>query len=251
MDVSNYPSATILAKEIRAKIKKETGLNASAGISINKFLAKIASDWNKPNGQKTLPPEEINSFLDNLDIKKFHGIGKKTKEKMYQLGIFSGKDLKLYSKDFLISHFGKVGKYYYEIVRGVHNSPIRAFRIPKSIGSESTFEKNLSSEIYLEEKLKNISTLIEKRLSELKIAGKTVTLKIKYSDFNQQTRSKTGNLYLSSKELIFEQAKKLLYKDKLSESVRLVGITISNLNNAENNRKNEKVLELSQLSLPF
>ena len=92
LDVSNYPSATILAKEIRAKIKKETGLNASAGISINKFLAKIASDWNKPNGQKTLPPEEINSFLDNLDVKKFHGIGKKTKEKMYQLGIFSGKD---------------------------------------------------------------------------------------------------------------------------------------------------------------
>ena len=251
LDVSNYPSATILAKEIRAKIKKETGLNASAGISINKFLAKIASDWNKPNGQKTLPPEEINSFLDNLDVKKFHGIGKKTKEKMYQLGIFSGKDLKLYSKDFLISHFGKVGKYYYEIVRGVHNSPIRSFRIPKSIGSESTFEKNLSSEIYLEEKLKNISTLIEKRLLELKIAGKTVTLKIKYSDFNQQTRSKTGNLYLSSKELIFEQAKKLLYKDKLSESVRLVGITISNFNTPENKRKNEKVLEVSQLSLPF
>ena len=93
--------------------------------------------------------------------------------------------------------------------------------------------------------------LIEKRLSEHKIAGKTVTLKIKYSDFNQQTRSKTGNLYLSSKELIFEQAKKLLYKDKLSESVRLVGITISNFNIAENNRKNEKVLEVSQLSLPF
>ena len=251
LDVSNYPSATILAKKIRAKIKKETGLNASAGISINKFLAKIASDWNKPNGQKTLPPEEINSFLDDLDVKKFHGIGKKTKEKMYQLGIFSGKDLKLYSKDFLISHFGKVGKYYYEIVRGVHNSPIRAFRIPKSIGSESTFEKNLSSEIYIEEKLKKISTLIEKRLSELKIAGETVTLKIKYSDFNQQTRSKTGNLYLSSKELIFEQAKKLLYKDKLSESVRLVGITISNFNIAENNRKNEKVLEVSQLSFPF
>ena len=251
LDVSNYPSATILAKEIRAKIKKETGLNASAGISINKFLAKIASDWNKPNGQKTLPPEEINSFLDDLDVKKFHGIGKKTKEKMYQLGIFSGKDLKLYSKDFLISHFGKVGKYYYEIVRGVHNSPIRSFRIPKSIGSESTFEKNLSSEIYLEEKLKNISTLIEKRLLELKIAGKTVTLKIKYSDFNQQTRSKTGNLYLSSKELIFEQAKNLLYKDKLSESVRLVGITISNFNTPENKIKNEKVLEVSQLSLPF
>ena len=103
----------------------------------------------------------------------------------------------------------------------------------------------------MEEKLKNISSLLEKRLSELKIAGKTVTLKIKYSDFNQQTRSKTGNLYLSSKELIFEQAKKLLYKDKLSESVRLVGITISNFNIAENNRKNEKVLEVSQLSLPF
>ena len=251
LDVSDYPSASLLAKEIRNKIKVKTGLTASAGISINKFLAKVASNLNKPNGQKTLPPNEVLDFLDSLDVKKFHGVGKKTKLKMYQHGIYLGSDLKAKSKDFLTTHFGKSGSYYYNVVRGIHNSEVKTRRIPKSLGAERTFKKNLSSELYLENKLKNISGIIEKRLFKNKLAGKTITLKIKYSDFKQQTRSKTGTLYLSSKELIFEYAKELLYNEKLSNSVRLIGITLSNLNTLEKKNKIKYIKKISQLSLPF
>lgn len=251
LDVSEYPSATLIAEEIRLKIKEKTGLTASAGISINKFLAKIASDWNKPNGQKTIAPHEILSFLEGLDVKKFHGIGEKTKLKMYQLGIYTGKELKAQSLDFLIAHFGKSGAYYYQVVRGIHNSPVKPHRIPKSVGAERTFEKNLSSELFLEDKLEQISGLLEKRLEKNKCAGKTITLKIKYSDFKVQTRSKTGTLYLASKELILEQAKELLYQEKLSNSVRLIGISLSNLNTLKKKNTKQANGKTAQLSLPF
>ena len=251
LDVSNYYSATLVAEEIRTKIKSNTGLTASAGISINKFLAKIASDWNKPDGQKTLPPEDIIDFLESLDVKKFHGIGKKTKLKMYQLGIYTGKDLKEKKEEFLSKHFGKGGKYYYQVVRGVHNSPVKPQRIPKSMGVERTFEKNLSSELFLVEKLKNIAENLEMRLSKNKLAGRTVTLKIKYSDFKKQTRSTTGNLYLSNKDLILEKVKVLLYQEKLSNSVRLIGISISNLNTVKKENEVKTLIKESQLSLPF
>ena len=251
LDVSNYSSATLVAEEIRTKIKSNIGLTSSAGISINKFLAKIASDWNKPDGQKTLPPEDVIEFLESIDVKKFHGIGKKTKLKMYQLGIYTGKDLKEKKEEFLSKHFGKGGKYYYQVVRGVHNSPVKPQRIPKSVGVERTFEKNISSELFLVEKLKNITENLEMRLSKNKLAGRTVTLKIKYSDFKQQTRSKTGNLYLSNKDLILEQAKMLLYQEKLSNSVRLIGISISNLNTAKKENEVKPLIKLSQLSLAF
>lgn len=251
MDVSEYPSATLVAEEIRRKIKKKTGLSASAGISINKFLAKIASDWNKPDGQKTLPPEEVLDFLERLDVKKFHGIGKKTKLKMYKLGIYTGKDLKAQTLEDLSSHFGKAGGYYYQVVRGIHLSPVKPHRTPKSVGAERTFEKNLSSELFLEDKLQNIAAILEKRLSKNKVAGKTITLKIKYSDFKQLTRSKTGTLYLSSQALIFEQAKELLYQEKLLNSVRLIGISISNLNTLKKKQEVKPLKEASQLCLPF
>ena len=251
LDVSDYSSATLLAEEIRTKIKSKTGLTASAGISINKFLAKIASDWNKPDGQKTLPPENIIEFLESIDVKKFHGIGKKTKLKMYQLGIYTGKDLKEKTEEFLFKHFGKGGKYYYQVVRGLHNSPVKPHHTPKSVGVERTFEKDLSSEFFLEEKLKNIAENLEMRLSKNKLAGRTITLKIKYSDFKQQTRSKTGNLYLSNKDLILERVKELLYREKLSNSVRLIGISISNLNNVKKKNKVKPLIKISQLSLPF
>ena len=251
LDVSDYSSATLVAEEIRTKIKSKTGLTASAGISINKFLAKIASDWNKPDGQKTLPPENIIEFLESIDVKKFHGIGKKTKLKMYQLGIYTGKDLKEKTEEFLFKHFGKGGKYYYQVVRGLHNSPVKPHRTPKSVGVERTFEKDLSSEFFLEEKLKNIAENLEMRLSKNKLAGRTITLKIKYSDFKQQTRSKTGNLYLSNKDLILERVKELLYKEKLSNSVRLIGISISNLNAVKKENKVKPLIKISQLSLPF
>jgi DNA polymerase-4 len=146
-------SATKMAEEIRAKIFEKTGLTASAGISINKLVAKIASDYNKPNGQKTVPPEEVIAFLEDLDIRKYHGIGKVTTKKMYALGIFTGKELKGQSQEFLTTHFGKTGVYYYNAVRGIHTSEVKPSRIPKSMGAERTFSENLTSELFLEKKI--------------------------------------------------------------------------------------------------
>ncbi len=246
------PSATMIAKEIRKKIKEKTGLNASAGISVNKFVAKIASDFNKPNGQKTIPPEEVIPFLEKLDVKKFYGVGKVTKEKMYSLGIFTGTDLKGKSLEFLEEHFSKSGSYYYNVVRGIHNSAVKPKRIQKSLAAEHTFNENISSEIYMIERLEEISLEVERRLQKAKLAGKTITLKIKYSDFTLQTRSKTLPLFIASKELILETVKELLYQEKMKESVRLLGISVSNLNN-ENQKKLEhpKPSIDVQLSLEF
>lgn len=239
------PSATLIATEIREKIKTETGLNASAGISINKFIAKIASDINKPNGQKTIPPEEVLEFLENLEIREFHGIGKVTAEKMYQLGIFTGKDLKSKPLDSLTGNFGKSGKYYYNVVRGVHLSEVKPSRIRKSLSAEHTFEENISSEIYMLEHLEYISEAVERRMKKAGVAGKTVTLKIKYSDFSQQTRSKTIFSFISEKKEIFELSKELLFQEKLRNSVRLLGIGLSNFENEEENPgKNEIEVQL-------
>ena len=224
------PSASLLAQEIRKRIFDEVGLTASAGISINKFVAKIASDYNKPNGQKTVNPDEVEDFLENLDIKKFYGIGKVTTEKMYQHGIFTGKDLKLKTKEYLEQHFGKSGGFYYNTVRGIHNSEVKPDRISKSVAAEHTFNENLTSEIFMQERLEGIATELEKRLKKYNISGKTVTLKIKYSDFTTQTRSKTLPYFISDKGLLFETAKELLYQERMKDSVRLLGISLNNLN---------------------
>jgi DNA polymerase-4 len=236
------PSASLIAEEIRQRIFDEVGLTASAGISINKFLAKVASDYNKPNGQKTVNPEEVISFLENLEIRKFYGVGKVTADKMYHLGIFTGKDLKQKSVEFLRENFGKSGDYYYHVVRGIHNSEVKPNRIPKSVGAERTFDENLSSEIFMLQRLENIATELEKRLKKSKISGKTVTLKIKYSDFTLQTRSKTLPYYIADKSLILETTKELLYQEKLENSVRLLGISLSNLNTEKNEPLEQKVL---------
>lgn len=225
------PSASLLAQEIRMRIFNEVGLTASAGISVNKFVAKIASDYNKPNGQKTVNPDEVESFLEDLPIRKFYGVGKVTTEKMYQLGIFTGTDLKSKSQEFLEKHFGKSGTFYYHVVRGIHNSEVKSSRITKSVAAEHTFDVNLSSEIFMIEQLERIAASLEKRLERHKLSGKTITLKIKYSDFSQQTRSKTLPYFISDKSLIMENIKELLYQEKMKDSVRLLGISLSNLNN--------------------
>ncbi|WP_298531841.1 DNA polymerase IV [uncultured Algibacter sp.] len=244
-------SASLIAEEIRTRILNEVGLTASAGISINKFIAKIASDYNKPNGQKTVNPEEVIPFLEALDIRKFYGVGKVTAEKMYQKGIFTGLDLKQKSIDFLDTHFGKSGRYYYDIIRGIHNSEVKPNRIRKSLAAERTFSENLSSEIFMLEKLEHIAEEVSKRLAKSKIAGKTVTLKIKYSDFTLQTRSKTLPYFISDKSVILETAKDLLYQEKLNNSVRLLGISLSNLN-TENKPKEEIKKSISvQLKFKF
>lgn len=244
------PSATLIAKEIRQRIHDELGLRASAGISINKFIAKVASDINKPNGQKTVNPEEVLSFLELLEIRKFYGVGKVTAEKMYQLGIFTGRDLKDKSLEFLEEQFGKSGNHYYKVVRGIHNSAVKPHRTPKSVGAERTFSENLSSEIFMMERLENIATELEKRLKKSNLAGKTITLKIKYSDFTLQTRSKTLPYFVSDKNLILETSKELLYQEKLENSVRLLGISLANLNTSKKEIVEEKTITV-QLKFDF
>ncbi len=224
------PSATLIAQEIRKRIFYEVGLTASAGISVNKFVAKIASDFNKPNGQKTVLPEEVEAFLAVLPIRKFYGVGKVTTEKMYQLGIFTGLDLKSKSLEFLQKNFGKSGVFYYYVVRGIHNSEVKSNRIAKSVAAENTFNENLSSEIFMIDKLQEIAIVLEKRLQRNKVAGKTITLKIKYSDFSVQTRSKTLPYFISDKSLLLEMTKELLMQEQMKDSVRLLGISLSNLN---------------------
>ena len=241
-----YVSASALAQEIRDRIYAEVGLTASAGISVNKFIAKIASDINKPNGQKTVSPNEVLSFLEVLPIKKFYGVGKVTTDKMYQLGVFTGFDLKCKSLDFLEKHFGKAGSFYYDVVRGIHNSEVKSDRITKSVAAEHTFDNNLSSEIYMMERLESIAQTLEKRLKKHDLSGKTITLKIKYSDFTQQTRSKSLPYFISDKGLILETVKDLLYQERMKDSVRLLGISLSNLNTDV-----KKVLVSVQLRFDF
>ncbi|MFS4454524.1 DNA polymerase IV [Maribacter sp. 2304DJ31-5] len=245
------PSATLIAREIRKRILKETGLNASAGISINKFIAKVASDINKPNGQKTVNPEEVIAFLEGLEIRKFYGVGKVTAAKMYKLGIFSGHDLKAKSLDFLETHFGKSGSYYYHVVRGIHTSAVKPHRTPKSVGAERTFRENLSSEIFMLERLEHIAHELEHRLKKSNIAGKTVTLKIKYSDFTLNTRSKTLPYFIWEKALILETAKELLYQEELQNSVRLLGISLANLNTEKKEKENGEEAISVQLRFEF
>ena len=149
---------------------------------------------------------------------------------MYQLGIFTGLELKSKTLEFLSTHFGKSGAFYYHVVRGIHNSEVKPDRITKSVAAEHTFDTNLSSEIFMLEQLDNIATNLERRLKKHNIAGKTVTLKIKYSDFSQQTRSKTVPYFIADKGLILENVKELLYQERMKDSVRLLGISLSNLN---------------------
>ena len=195
------PSATLIATEIRERIFQEVGLRASAGISNSKFVAKIASDINKPNGQKTIPPEEVEDFLEELPIEKFFGIGKVTASKMFQFGIFTGRDLKSKSLDFLTTHFKNSGDHYYNVVRGKHFSEVKPNRIQKSVAAEHTFSKNLTSEIFMMERLEAIAEELQNRLIRSKVAGKTITLKIKYSDFSIQTRSKTLPVFVKDKNI--------------------------------------------------
>lgn len=224
------PSASLIAQEIRQKIWETLELRASAGISINKFIAKVASDINKPNGQKTINPEEVIDFLEQLPVNKFYGVGKVTAAKMYNKGIFIGLDLKNKTIEELTNLFGKSGAHYYNIVRGIHNSKVKPNRIRKSVAAERTFFDNISSEVFMMEKLDKIADELERRMVKSNTKGKTVTLKIKYSDFTLQTRSKTVLEFLQFKNEFLPLIKELLYQDKLQNSVRLLGISFSNLN---------------------
>jgi DNA polymerase-4 len=238
-------SAILIAKQIRQKIHHQTGLTASAGISYNKFLAKTASDLNKPNGQAHILPEDAPLFLEKLPIQKFYGIGKVTAEKMQHLGIHSGKELKEFSLQFLVKKFGKSGLHYYNIVRGIHLSEVQPHRVRKSLSAENTFEKDFISLSELEQNLLPIYEELIKRIEKSGIKGRTITLKIKFSDFSQQTRSKTLEQY-PDPQFIWQTGLELLRQEEIPKAVRLLGLGISNLNITE-----EQEFLGSQLKIPF
>ncbi|WP_281171908.1 DNA polymerase IV [Algoriphagus terrigena] len=238
-------SAILIAKQIRAKIKEKTGLNASAGVSYNKFLAKIASDLNKPNGQAVILPQDAEAFLEKLPIGKFFGIGKVTAEKMQKLGIHNGLDLKQFSLQFLTKKFGKSGLHYFNIVRGIHLSQVHPHRTRKSLSAESTFDKDLIAFQEMESKLRYVFEEVISRIERSGIKGRTVTLKIKYSDFTLQTRSKTLEQY-PDQEMIWTTALELLNQEEIAKPVRLLGLGLSNLNITE-----EQVHFGQQLKIPF
>lgn len=226
-------SANQIAKEIRQKIFEKTGLTASAGISVNKFLAKVASDINKPNGQKTIHPEKIEKFLEELPVEKFYGVGKVTANKMFSLAIYKGKDLKKRSLEDLTRLFGKSGKYYYDVVRGIHHSEVEPHRIQKSVAVERTFFEDLSDEQQIYEKLESLSKELHQRLAKNNIMGRSLALKIKYKDFSLFTRSITKEEYFSSPEQYFKTSKKLWELRPYDKEVRLLGLSLSHLNTEE------------------
>ncbi|CCG09740.1 DNA polymerase IV [Pararhodospirillum photometricum] len=185
------PHATTLAQLIRQRIREVTGLNASAGISYCKFLAKMASDLNKPNGQAVIPPARGPQFVAQLPVKKFHGIGPATAAKMEHLGILTGADLRAHSIEFLRAHFGKSGGWYYQISRGIDDRPVEPHRERKSIGAEDTFPEDIFSLAPARREIGDLAAKVWHHGEAKGLTGRTVTLKVKYADFHQVTRSRT------------------------------------------------------------
>jgi DNA polymerase-4 len=227
-------SAILIAQQIRQKIEAKTRLTASAGVSVNKFVAKVASDINKPNGIKVILPEEVVPFLETLAIEKFHGIGKVTANKMNRLGIHNGKNLKEWSELDLVRMFGKTGRYFYKIVRGEDSRDVNPNRIRKSIGAERTFNEDIFSVDLMFGKLKIIAENLFRSIEKSENYGRTLTIKIKFSDFQIITRSKTANRDIIRLQDMVTIIKELLYQNmENGVGVRLLGVSISNLRNEE------------------
>nr|WP_108004723.1 DNA polymerase IV [Mycoplana dimorpha] len=235
--------ATDIALEIRARIKAVTGLNASAGISYNKFLAKMASDLNKPNGQAVITPKNGPAFVATLPVEKFHGVGPATAEKMHRLGIETGADLRAKSLDFLSEHFGKSGPYFYGIARGIDDRQVKSDRERKSVGAEDTFAQDISE---LQRALDELAPLVSKvwqYCETHQLSAKTVTLKVKYTDFQQITRSRTLARSFSDEAEILVLASALLEAIyPFPKAIRLLGVTLSSL---ETNHLQNQQLKLS------
>jgi DNA polymerase IV len=233
-NLQNIPLARDVALAIRAKIKAETGLNASAGISYNKFLAKLASDHRKPNGQYVITPEMGPGFVEALPVGKFHGIGPATNAKMQGLGIFTGLDLRRQELAFLEANFGKAGAYYYSISRGIDERPVRANRIRKSVGAENTFSSDLTE---LEPMVAELQTLIDKVWRHCESTGnrgRTVTLKVKFADFEIISRSQSLSDPVGSRSELERVAIGLLERlMPMPQAVRLLGVSLSALQKEE------------------
>jgi DNA polymerase-4 len=228
-DKKKIGSATLIARVIKEEIKKKTGLTASAGISYNKFLAKIASEINKPDGLFLIPPEDAEKFIEKLPVEKFYGIGRVTAEKMHKLGIHNGFDLKQLDLLSLIRNFGKAGKFYFDIVRGIDDRPVEPESERKSIGTEITYEKDLTTRFEIVAELYKLEQELMERLKHTGSAGRTVTIKIKFADFRQITRSRTVQHYIRDFNTLHKEVTKIRKSLELEGNpIRLLGVSISN-----------------------
>lgn len=239
----NMERATEIAREIRQRIFAQTGLTASAGISVNKFIAKVASDINKPNGQKLIHPTQVDEFTANLEIKRFFGIGKVTAGKMNELGIHTGADLRRYSRPELVQMFGKSGRYYYQICRGEDERPVQPNRIRKSVGAERTYTRDLSELEEQTEALKQIADDVGRRMKHGSYHGKTITVKLRYSDFTTHTSSRSLGYFTDRTSEIYEVAAHLLQAHPRQQPLRLLGITVSNLDTEKQNERGQLTLD--------
>jgi len=229
-DKKRIGSATLIAKRIRNEIKSKTGLTASAGVSVNKFLAKIASDINKPDGLFLIKPEEAEKFIEELSVEKFYGIGKVTAQKMHKLGIHTGADLKKWDLAALVRNFGKAGVFFYDIVRGIDERPVEPDQERKSVGTELTYEKDLITRFEVIAELYKLEKELMERLEHSDTTGRTITLKVKFSDFRQITRSKTLQNFIRDFDTLHKEVSGIRKSLKLEGSrIRLLGLSISNL----------------------
>lgn len=244
----HIPSATLIAREIKEKIYLRTGrLTSSAGVSFNKFLAKVASDVNKPDGITVVTPEMADRFIDQLPIRRFFGVGKVTEEKMVGIGIKTGADLKKFEPEKLIQIFGKSGRYFFDIAHGRDNRPVEPNRVRKSFGKETTLLEDIDDREQMLEILENIAVKLENGLIRREANGRTITLKIKFFDFQSVTRSITLAQPVVAALDIMRHVKQLLMKTEAGEKkVRLLGISISNFQPPET-----RVGDDGQLPLPF
>ncbi len=247
-DKQNIGSAIDIAELIRKAIKEELNLTASAGVSVNKFVAKIASDIKKPDGLTFIGPSKVESFMEQLPVDKFFGVGKVTAAKMKKLGMHTGADLKKLSEEELVKQFGKTGRFFYNIVRGIDNRPVQPHRKAKSVGAEDTFPYDLTTLDEMNDELDKIAITVYNRLDRNKLSGRTITLKIKYHDFKQVTRSKSFPEPVGDIDSILSVAKELLAgTDPETKKVRLLGISLSNFYEPQPAQKLES--ETDQLKL--
>jgi DNA polymerase-4 len=251
LDVSQnklgIPSATWIAQEIKQRIHEETQLTASAGVSINKFLAKIASGMDKPNGLFLIPPDQAEAFIEQLAIAKFHGVGQVTAAKMHKLGIHTGADLKQWPEADLVAHFGKVGSFYYRIARAQDDRPVQPNRIRKSVGVENSFDPDLSDPAAVLTALEAIAQTLKQRVDQQQTWGRTLTLKVKYADYHLITRSKTTLAPIDSIDTILCLAEELLRLSDIGhKQVRLLGLALSNLKDEHDAAYVQLALQLRQ-----
>jgi DNA polymerase IV len=239
-------SATRIAEEIRARIRGETGLTASAGVSYNKFLAKLASDHRKPDGLFVITPKMGPEFVESLPIRKFHGVGPATAAKMKGFGIATGLDLRGQTVEFLQQHFGKAGPHYYWIARGIDERSVEADRARKSVGAENTFAADLHTFEAARDALSEIVDKVWRYCDNSGISGRTVTLKVKFANFHVITRSRTGQAPIESRSELQQLGNALLEPlFPVARGIRLLGISLSTLAAAETEAEQEDQLSLS------